>query len=76
MAWMGHPTDGRMPGMATPEQIDRLRDAPPGKADAMFLRLMIPHHEAAIPIAEAIVRGTDLRSSSSPGRSSHRSVRR
>jgi uncharacterized protein (DUF305 family) len=23
MAWMGHPTEGLMPGMATPEEIDR-----------------------------------------------------
>jgi uncharacterized protein (DUF305 family) len=29
MAWMGHPTEGLMPGMATPEEIDRLYTLPP-----------------------------------------------
>jgi uncharacterized protein (DUF305 family) len=28
MAWMGHPTDGPMPGMATPDEIDRLGKLP------------------------------------------------
>ena len=59
MAWVGHPTEGRMPGMATPEEINRLKNAPPGEADAMFLGLMIPHHEAAIPMAEAVLEETD-----------------
>jgi uncharacterized protein (DUF305 family) len=59
MAWMGHPTEGRMPGMATPEEVNRLRNAPPQEADAMFLRLMIPHHQAAVPMAEAILKETD-----------------
>src|SRR5215217_3567275 len=29
MAWMGHPTEGLMPGMATPEEISRLSQPPP-----------------------------------------------
>jgi uncharacterized protein (DUF305 family) len=29
MAWMGHPMDGLMPGMATPDEIDRLSKVPP-----------------------------------------------
>jgi uncharacterized protein (DUF305 family) len=29
MAWMGHPMDGLMPGMATPEEISRLSQLPP-----------------------------------------------
>jgi len=53
MSWMGHPTEGRMPGMATPEEINRLREASPEEADRLFLRLMIPHHRAAVPMAEA-----------------------
>ena len=53
MSWMGHPTEGRMPGMASPEEINRLREASPEDADRLFLRLMIPHHGAAIPMAEA-----------------------
>ncbi|MBA2524874.1 MAG: DUF305 domain-containing protein, partial [Pyrinomonadaceae bacterium] len=59
MAWMGHPTEGRMPGMATPEEVNRLRTASPEQADAMFLRLVIAHHRAAVPMAEAILEETD-----------------
>jgi len=28
MAWMGHPTDGLMPGMATPDELDSLFKLP------------------------------------------------
>ena len=59
MAWMGHPTEGRMPGMATPEEINELRNMPTREMDEQFLRLMIPHHRAAIPTAEAILQRTD-----------------
>ena len=59
MAWMGHPMDGPMPGMATPEEINRLGELPPEEADALFLRLMIPHHEAAIPMARAVIERSD-----------------
>jgi uncharacterized protein (DUF305 family) len=59
MAWMGHPTDGLMPGIATPDELDSLFKLPPQRADVLFLRLMISHHEAAIPIAKAILKRTD-----------------
>lgn len=59
MSWMGHPTEGRMPGMASPEEIGRLQNAPPAEADRLFLRLMIPHHQAAVPMAEAVMERTD-----------------
>jgi uncharacterized protein (DUF305 family) len=59
MAWMGHPMDGLMPGMATPEEITRLSQLPPDRADVLFLRLTIAHHEAAIPMAQAILKRTD-----------------
>ena len=59
MAWMGQPMDGLMPGMATPDEITRLSQLPPDKADVLFLRLMIAHHEAAIPMARAILKRTD-----------------
>jgi uncharacterized protein (DUF305 family) len=59
MAWMGHPTEGRMPGMATPEQIEALRKVPPEEAEKRFLRLMIQHHQAAVPMAEAVLEETD-----------------
>jgi uncharacterized protein (DUF305 family) len=59
MTWMGHPTEGRMPGMASPEEINNLQKASPEEADVLFLQLMIPHHEAALPMAEAILAETD-----------------
>ena len=48
-----------MPGMATPQELDLLHQAPPEEADRLFLRLMIAHHQAAIPMAEAILECTD-----------------
>jgi uncharacterized protein (DUF305 family) len=59
MSWMGHPTEGRMPGMASPEEIDALQKASPEEADVLFLQLMIPHHEAALPMAEAVLESTE-----------------
>jgi uncharacterized protein (DUF305 family) len=59
MSWMGHPTEGRMPGMASPGEIERLQNAPPAEADRLFLQLMIPHHQAAVPMAEAVMERTD-----------------
>jgi uncharacterized protein (DUF305 family) len=60
MAWMGHPMDGPMPGMASLQEIDRLSKVPPSVADVMFMRLMILHHQAAIPMSEAILKRTDV----------------
>ena len=59
MSWMGHPTESRMPGMASPEELNDLQKADPEEADALFLQLMIPHHEAAVPMAEAVLEETD-----------------
>ncbi|MGI9050478.1 MAG: DUF305 domain-containing protein [Rubrobacteraceae bacterium] len=59
MSWMGDPTKGMMPGMASSKEINTLRQAPPEKADVKFLQLMIPHHEAAIPMAEAVLKRAD-----------------
>jgi uncharacterized protein (DUF305 family) len=59
MTWTGHPTEGRMPGMASPEELNDLQRAPSEEADALFLQLMIPHHEAAIPMSEAVLEETD-----------------
>jgi uncharacterized protein (DUF305 family) len=59
MAWMGHPTHGLMPGMATPEEIDRLSELPSDGADVLFLKLMIAHHQAAVPMAEAVLKRTE-----------------
>src|SRR5215210_2291733 len=54
MTWMGHPTEGRMPGMASPEEINELRQGPPEEMDLLFLRLMIPHHEAVLERADRL----------------------
>jgi uncharacterized protein (DUF305 family) len=60
MTWMGHPTEGRMPGMASPEELNDLQQASPEEADTLFLQLVIPHHEAAIPMAEAVLESSDF----------------
>ena len=58
MGWMGHPTEGLM-GMATPEEIDLLSEAPSNEADRLFLRLMIPHHQGAIAMAEVALKNAE-----------------
>lgn len=59
MSWMEHPAEGNMPGMATPEELNRLMEAPPEEADTLFLLLMIPHHQGAVPMTEAVLDRTD-----------------
>lgn len=59
MSWMGEPHEGRMPGMASPEEINDLQQASPEEAEALFLQLMVPHHEAAVPMAQAVLEETD-----------------
>ena len=53
MAWMGHPTSGPMPGMASNEDVDRLTELDGPAAEDLFLRLMIPHHQGGVLMAEA-----------------------
>lgn len=60
MAWMGHPTQGRMPGMASPEEIANLEGLTGEEADIAFLRLMIRHHQSAIPMAQAALDGSTV----------------
>jgi uncharacterized protein (DUF305 family) len=55
MAWMGHPVSGRMPGMATPEELAHLEHLSGNAADTEFLRLMIRHHQGGIPMAEEAI---------------------
>lgn len=59
MSWMGHPTRGRMPGMASPEEVEELSELPPEEAEVRFLQLMIPHHQAALSMTEAALESTD-----------------
>ena len=63
MAWMaeagvdhaGHTllADGRMPGMASAEDVASLRTLPPGEAEVRFLQLMTTHHVAGVEMGEA-----------------------
>ena len=67
MAWMartGHQhaglpkgqmllADGRMPGMASGEQLSKLRESRGKQAEILYLRLMIVHHRAGVEMAEA-----------------------
>lgn len=53
MAWMGHPVEGRMPGMATREQLDAFIEADGDEAERQFLELMIDHHAAGVDMAAA-----------------------
>jgi uncharacterized protein (DUF305 family) len=59
MSWMGHPTEGLMPGMATPAQVAALRELPLDEAEVEFLRLMIAHHQGGVHMAEAVLDLTD-----------------
>ncbi|MCP2319111.1 Uncharacterized conserved protein, DUF305 family [Nocardia amikacinitolerans] len=66
MGWMSEPDSGHghggehqmsgsmasMPGMATQEELAALRQAPAPEADAMFLRLMLRHHQGGMPMME------------------------
>lgn len=60
-AWMpenhdhtGMATDsGRMAGMASPEEMERLRNLTGEEADELYLKLMIQHHKAGIMMAKA-----------------------
>lgn len=55
MSWMaGHAhltTDGLMPGMATPDQLAKLKTLRGAALDIFFLQLMINHHLGGIPMA-------------------------
>jgi uncharacterized protein (DUF305 family) len=59
MEWMGHPVDGLMPGMATPEEIEQLRTLPVAEAEVLFCQLMIRHHAAGIEMAQAALERVD-----------------
>ncbi|WP_052809933.1 DUF305 domain-containing protein [Streptomonospora alba] len=73
MAWMeghgghgggqgsGGDATGRMAGMASEAEMEKLREAEGEKAEILFLQLMIHHHEGGIEMADA---GADLSSES------------
>jgi len=65
MAWMPMPQHGGMtmpeagvalmPGMASDDELDRLRHAAGPDAEVMFLQLMIRHHEGGVLMARALL---------------------
>lgn len=63
MAWMPNGRDmvkdGLMPGMATPEEMDRLRQARGKEGDILFAEMMIKHHIGGIHMVDAILARTD-----------------
>ncbi|MDT0321331.1 DUF305 domain-containing protein [Streptomyces millisiae] len=55
----GHDSED-MPGMATPEQLEALEAAEGAEFDALFLDLMIAHHQGAVTMTtEALTTGND-----------------
>jgi uncharacterized protein (DUF305 family) len=61
MSWMGHPTTGPMPGMATPEEMANLERLSGEAADVAFLRMMIRHHEGGLNMAEEALNRSGIR---------------
>ncbi|RJL32859.1 DUF305 domain-containing protein [Bailinhaonella thermotolerans] len=68
MTWMsghGHgaakpgPGTGLMPGMATAEELRRLRSLKGAEAEVFYLQLMIRHHKGGVEMAQAVLRLTD-----------------
>jgi uncharacterized protein (DUF305 family) len=49
-----HGDMGPMPGMATPAQLDQLRAASGPAFDALFLQLMITHHQGALTMSHEV----------------------
>ncbi len=49
MAWMGH--QGPMPGMASSQELAALEQLPLDELEEQYLRLMVRHHEGAVPMA-------------------------
>ncbi|MCU1401423.1 MAG: hypothetical protein JWN62_4532 [Acidimicrobiales bacterium] len=53
MGWMNEPVpQDRMPGLASAADLDRLTAATGADADALYLQLMIAHHEGGIHMAQ------------------------
>ena len=58
----GEESDGHeheMPGMATGEQLLALAEASGAEFDALWIDLMVAHHEGAIEMAEQVAQTTD-----------------
>ncbi len=56
MTWMsghghGHGGSAMMPGMASQQELDALRQASGAEFDVLFLQLMLRHHQGGVPMA-------------------------
>lgn len=60
MAWMGHPADRPMPGMATRAELTTLAESEGRDAERLFLELMIDHHLAGIDMAQMAAAKTEV----------------
>jgi uncharacterized protein (DUF305 family) len=59
MGWMGHSMPiASMPGMASENEMNALRDARGADADALFVRLMQDHHQGGAEMADYAARHT------------------
>ncbi|MEU8664612.1 DUF305 domain-containing protein, partial [Actinoplanes philippinensis] len=58
MAWMpdgaGSVVNGLMPGMATPEEMKKLRETTGLEGDRLFLQMMIKHHLGGVHMAQEV----------------------
>lgn len=53
MDWMDQPVPWRaMPGLASEEQMQALRDATGAEADTLFLELLADHHRGGLHMAD------------------------
>jgi uncharacterized protein (DUF305 family) len=59
-AGTSHTPGAAMPGLATPAQMDTLRDASGVDAERIFLELMIAHHKGAVEMGDAVLTRTDV----------------
>lgn len=50
---------GVMPGMATEEELESLRQSTGKEADVLFLTLMLAHHKGGVEMAEAVLDRSD-----------------
>ncbi|MFC4067687.1 DUF305 domain-containing protein [Actinoplanes subglobosus] len=59
MAWMPDGAEsvvnGLMPGMATPEEMTKLRESKGIEGDRLFLQMMIKHHLGGVHMAQEVV---------------------
>jgi uncharacterized protein (DUF305 family) len=58
---VAHQPGGRMPGLATDEQLAALQEASGVEAEREFLALMIAHHRGGVEMADAVLARSENR---------------